>query len=216
MDKWLTKKLVATTVSSREIGMQRRINQVTTSSHAKKENKNDEDEIGNESEFISPSKKRTARSYSLPESKKEHTKEEKESAAASIGDTVPQKDEKAEAAKSEGPSTWRAGGEGKGSSSKTSPQNRSEEPQTENTFIVLQKKTRWSLGSSERLEEMISELHRVEWDVILISETWRQNKEIWETQQGHIMVESGTIHQQARGCDTVEQKMEESDQLGAV
>ena len=36
------KKLVATTVSSREIGMQRRINQVTTSSHVEKENKNDE------------------------------------------------------------------------------------------------------------------------------------------------------------------------------
>ena len=29
------------------------------------------------------------------------------------------------------------------------------------------------------------------WDAILISETWRQSKEIWETQQGHIMVESG-------------------------
>ena len=38
---------------------------------------------------------------------------------------------------------------------------------------------------------MILELHRVEWDAILISETWRQTKELWETQQGHIMVESG-------------------------
>ena len=47
------------------------------------------------------------------------------------------------------------------------------------------------MNSSERLEELFSELHRVEWDVILISETWRQGKEIWETQQGHIMVESG-------------------------
>ena len=57
-------------------------------------------------------------------------------------------------------------------------------------FIVLQKNTR-SLSSSERLEEMFSEIHKVEWDAILISETWRQSKEIWETQQGHIMVESG-------------------------
>ena len=40
---------------------------------------------------------------------------------------------------------------------------------------------------------MISELHRVDWDVILISETWRQSKEIWETQQGYIMVESGQV-----------------------
>ena len=38
---------------------------------------------------------------------------------------------------------------------------------------------------------MLSELHKISWDAILISETWRQNKEIWETQQGHIMVESG-------------------------
>ena len=41
------------------------------------------------------------------------------------------------------------------------------------------------------LEEMLSELHKISWDAILISETWRQSKEIWETQQGHIMVESG-------------------------
>ena len=38
---------------------------------------------------------------------------------------------------------------------------------------------------------MICELHSAEWDVILISETWRQTKALWETQQGHIMVESG-------------------------
>ena len=57
-------------------------------------------------------------------------------------------------------------------------------------FIVLQKNTR-SLSSSERVEEMFSEIHKVEWDAILIPETWRQSKEIWETQQGHIMVESG-------------------------
>ena len=48
-----------------------------------------------------------------------------------------------------------------------------------------------SLRSSERLDELIRELHRFDWDVILISETWRQSKEVWETQQGHIMVESG-------------------------
>ena len=36
------KKLVATTVSSREIGLQRRINPVTTSSHDEKINRNEE------------------------------------------------------------------------------------------------------------------------------------------------------------------------------
>ena len=62
--------------------------------------------------------------------------------------------------------------------------------QKKTTFIVLQENTR-SLSSNERLEEMFSEIHKVEWDAILIPETWRQSKEIWETQQGHIMVESG-------------------------
>ena len=123
--------------------------------------------------------------------KKKHKKEEKESEAAGIGDTVPQNEGKAEAAKSEGLNTWPTGSEDKGSSSsKASHQDRNEEPQKKTAFIVLQKNTR-SLSSSERLEEMISELHRVERDAILISETWRQTKEIWETQQGHIMVESG-------------------------
>ena len=101
-----------------------------------------------------------------------------------------QRDEKAEAVESEGFNTWSTGGEGNGSSSKTSPQNRSNEPQKRKTFIVLQKNTR-SMSSSERLEELFSELHNVEWDATLISETWRQGKEIWETQQGHIIVESG-------------------------
>ena len=39
MDKWLTKTLVVATVRSRELGMQRRINQVTTSSHLEMGNK---------------------------------------------------------------------------------------------------------------------------------------------------------------------------------
>ena len=183
------KKLVATTVSSREIGMQRRINQVTTSSHVEKENKNDETKEETSRIHIS-FKTKDSKKLFFTRVKEEHTKEEKKSAAAGIGDTVPQKDGKAEAAKSEGLNTWKAEGEGRGSSSKASHQDRNEKPQKKTTFIVLQKNTR-SLGSSERLEEMICELQRVEWDVILISETWRQSKEIWETQEGHIMVKSG-------------------------
>ena len=49
------------------------------------------------------------------------------------------------------------------------------------------------MSSSERLEELFSEIYRVRWDVILISETWRQGKEIWETEQGHIVIESGNF-----------------------
>ena len=38
---------------------------------------------------------------------------------------------------------------------------------------------------------MLREVHGVKWDVILISETWRPSKEIWETEQRHIVIESG-------------------------
>ena len=90
-------------------------------------------------EFISPSKERTARSYSLPESKK-NTQKRKKKAQQQALETVPQKDGEAEAAKSQGLNTWSAEGEGKGSSSKASHQDRNEEPQKMTTFIVLQKK----------------------------------------------------------------------------
>ena len=72
-----------------------------------------------------------------------------------------------------------------------------------------------SMSSNERLEDLLSELYRVEWDVILLSETWRQSKEIWETQQGHIVVESGQFVNK-HGVAIVEQKMEEPDQMGAL
>ena len=98
---------------------------------------------------------------------------------------------KAEAAKEEGPSTETAVNKDVGSRSEASPHDCIEETHKKRTtFIVLQKNTR-SLNSSERLEEMHSELHDIRWDATLISETWRQSKEIWETQQSHIMVESG-------------------------
>ena len=76
------------------------------------------------------------------------------------------------------------------SSSNDSPPIQEEMRQDTTTFTVLQKNTR-SMNSSERLEELFREIHRVRWDVILISETRRQGKEIWETQQGHIVIESG-------------------------
>ena len=84
---------------------------------------------------------------------------------------------------------WKAKG-GSSSSSINSPQTQTEEMHEKTTFIVLQKNTR-SMNSSERLQELFSEIHQVAWDVILISVTWHQGKEVWETQQGHIMVESG-------------------------
>ena len=57
------------------------------------------------------------------------------------------------------------------------------------TFTVLQKNT-WSMNSSQRIEELFQEVQARKWDVILVSETWRSNEEVWESNQGHI-VESG-------------------------
>ena len=54
------------------------------------------------------------------------------------------------------------------------------------------------MNSSDSIDELLSELQKVEWDVILISETWRQGKEIWKTQQGHMMIESGKLNNKHR------------------
>ena len=180
------KKLVAATVRSRVLGLQRRINQVTTSSHIEDGNKEKNEEKRKRIEFGSPSKQRKTKDSTSP---KKCTKEEKEDAAAGSEDAMPQWDGEAAAARKEDTDSSKKEGESKGSSSKTSPQSRKEELQR-TTFTVLQKDMR-SMSTNDRLDELIKELHQVDWDVILISETWRQNKEVWETQQGHIMVESG-------------------------
>ena len=86
-----------------------------------------------------------------------------------------------EAVQDEDMDSWKA--KGGSSSSKNSPQTQKDEMLGNTKFIVLQKNTR-SMNTSERLEELFSEVHQVAWDVKLISETWRQGKEIWETQQG--------------------------------
>ena len=139
-------------------------------------------------EFISPSKERKTKDNTSPKTKNARKKRRKmqqlavEMRCHSVTKT-------AEAARKEDTDSLKDEGEGKGSSCKTSPQNEREESQR-TTFTELQKNMR-SMSSNERLDELIRELYRVDWDVILISETWRKNKEVWETQQGHIMVESG-------------------------
>ena len=47
------------------------------------------------------------------------------------------------------------------------------------------------MSSSERFEELLQEVHGAKWDVMLISETWRPNNEVWETEQGRVVIESG-------------------------
>ena len=48
------------------------------------------------------------------------------------------------------------------------------------------------MHSSERIEEMVCELEGYRWGAILLSETWRQDKEgIWETHHKHIFMGAG-------------------------
>ena len=59
------------------------------------------------------------------------------------------------------------------------------------TFIILQKKRR-SMHSSEKIEELETELEGYRWDAILQSETWRHEPaEIWETHHNHIFMGAG-------------------------
>ena len=59
------------------------------------------------------------------------------------------------------------------------------------TFIKLQNNLR-SMHSSEKTEEMVSELEGYRWDAILLSQTWRHEQaEIWETHHKHIFMGAG-------------------------
>ena len=78
----------------------------------------------------------------------------------------------------------------KSSSSTGLHQKKVETKPTEIAFTVLQKNTR-SMSSSERSEELFEEVQGAKWDVILVSESWRPNKEVWESNQGHVVMKSG-------------------------
>ena len=174
-------------MSSREAGLKGRAETVTMSSledekTKKKQNKKDGIRIS----FKSKDRK----NIFFTGSKEDKTNEENRKAEAKSKSKKMHGIEKAEAKHTDVTDTWTTDAGCSGSSSKVSPQTQSEEKLEKTKFIVLQKNMR-SMNSSERIEELFSELHQVTWDVILISETWRQGKDIWETQQGHIMVESG-------------------------
>ena len=144
--------------------------------------------------------------------KKDTTSKDTHEAAACDKNKNNQDSDDAEAVQSDGVLPREA--KGGSSSSKNPSQTQKEEKTEKTTFIVLQKNTR-SLNSSERLEELFNEVQEMTWDVILISETWRQGKEIWNTARSHYGG-IGEVHQQTRSCDTAEQKMEKSDQLVSI
>ena len=184
------KKLVQSTVSSRDQGMQRRINHETTSSRIGTTELQKEKQSATSAICIS-FKRKENKAIPFSEIRKEIKKKKEQQAAASSGNTVLPEVKRAEAEAVEDNSTDPAERKTISSSSRASPQDRNMEMnKKKKTFTVLQKNTR-SLSTSERFEEMCKELQDTSWDAILISETWRQNKEIWETQHGHIMVESG-------------------------
>ena len=59
------------------------------------------------------------------------------------------------------------------------------------TFVILQKNMR-SMHSSEKIEELVTEHEGYRWDAILLSETWRHEPaELWETQHNHIFMGAG-------------------------
>ena len=59
------------------------------------------------------------------------------------------------------------------------------------TFIILQKNMR-SMHSSEKIEELVTELEGYRWDAILLSETWRHEPaELWETHHNPIFMGAG-------------------------
>ena len=64
------------------------------------------------------------------------------------------------------------------------------------TFIILQKNMR-SMHSSEKIEELVTELEGYRWDAILLSETWRHEPAVlWETQHNHIFMGAGKYENQ--------------------
>eukprot|EP00973_Karenia_brevis_P094564 12423135-Karenia_brevis.AAC.1 len=66
-----------------------------------------------------------------------------------------------------------------------------EEQRTLIDFAVILKNAR-SLTSDERLTEVISELEGEKWDVVLINETWREEKEEFDAlPDGHVWLGSG-------------------------
>ena len=70
--------------------------------------------------------------------------------------------------------------------------NKDEHPKNkEVTFIILQKNVR-SMHSSEKIEELVTELEGYRWDAVLLNETWRDEPaELWETCHKHIIMGAG-------------------------
>ena len=59
------------------------------------------------------------------------------------------------------------------------------------SFVVIAKNCR-SLRGADRFDELITDLRKQRWDVVLVNETWRSElEEMWTTEQNHTFIGSG-------------------------
>ena len=66
-----------------------------------------------------------------------------------------------------------------------------ESPAVLGEFTIILKNAR-SLSSDERLAELLGELSTLGWDAVLINESWRAQREEYDTlEQGHVWLGSG-------------------------
>ena len=66
-------------------------------------------------------------------------------------------------------------------------------------FIIIQYNVHSLMRCDENLERILAELGDQKWDVLVISETWREeHKEIWQTEHGHTWFGSGGSKGQRR------------------
>ena len=214
------KKLIATTVSSREKGIRRREEGKTTSSQRKISAQGNQVECKRNQtkpEDESPTQKRNRKSDIDEEAKRLEDMRSKGGGRfkhCTIDGDVPLclrrklKDNKesssSESKRYEGKGS-RSGNQSKmkncvmnsvasGSKELQSHCSEGKDMHSKNkevTFIILQKNMR-SMHSSEKIEELVTELEGYRWDAILLSETWRHEPaELWETHHNHIFMGAG-------------------------
>ena len=69
-----------------------------------------------------------------------------------------------------------------------------------------------SMHSSEKIEELVTELEGYRWDAILLSETWRHEPaELWETHHNPIFMGAGKYENKTRSWHHAEQKVEKKN-----
>ena len=67
-----------------------------------------------------------------------------------------------------------------------------EHPKKQGSDFYYSSKNMRSMHSSEKIEELVTELEGYRWDAILLNDTWRHEPaELWRTQHKHIFMGAG-------------------------